>query len=223
MSLSVFDMIARLKTNNSMIGGGNTFGKLKAHLENKVNYQVKYQDKPIDAKELAEIKAKIRQEIRAERKRNTLILIGVAVITIMISALVIKAVFFTKYHEIDNRYALEKESNATEAENKYEFYLKDGFDKLDNNDFRNAHYQFNLALSIKPDNYRANLGFTLTQLKKCYIEKVDCKPSEKQLTEFLSEFNNDSNIRRDMYNYVVSYGDTLTANRILGTIELGGI
>ncbi len=95
MSLSVFDMIARLKTNNSMIGGGNTFGKLKANLENKVNYQVRFQERPIDAKELAAIKAKIKEEIRAERKRNNLILVGIAVITIVICILFLKGLLFS--------------------------------------------------------------------------------------------------------------------------------
>lgn len=181
---SVAQMIQSIRNNNALLQKKTAFTQLKKYEERKLNYKLKFVDKTVSPAELEHIKKQIRAEFLAERKRNNTIIITVLVSVFVILGWSVNYLFFTPSPKV---VTIDVEAEQ-ELNKKFHFYINDGYNRLKNNEFHNAIYQFELAIKTRPNDFKANLGLTLALLKKCAITKEDCDKANKQKAMLLANF-----------------------------------
>lgn len=106
--------------------------------------------------------------------------------------------------------ALAKEKRQNE---KFAFYIEDGYQWLNKNNFTNALHQFYLAVEQRPNSYDAQKGLTLALLKQCSVEHVGCEKAELQYLNLKKKIAEKSNISNEVSNYLIALGDTLMAKK----------
>ncbi|MBW6482035.1 MAG: hypothetical protein K0B10_03140 [Vicingaceae bacterium] len=184
MSFAVSQMMQTIKYNNALLRKESAFTQLKKYEERKLNYKLKFVDKKISPFELERIKKQIRAEFFLERKRNNTIIVTVLVSVFVVLGWSVNYLFFTPTPKV---VVIDVEAEK-ESSKQFYFYINDGYNRLKNNEFHNAIYQFELATKARPDDFKANLGLTLALLKKCAITKEDCDKANKQKAIFLIQF-----------------------------------
>lgn len=180
----VSNMIQTIKYNNSLLRKESAFTQLKKYEERKLNYKLKFVDKTVSPAELERIKKQIRAEFLAERKRNNTIIITVLVSVFLVLGWSVNYLFFTPTPKV---VVIDVEAEK-ESSKQFYFYINDGYNRLKNNEFHNAIYQFKLATKARPDDFKANLGLTLALIKKCAITKEDCDKAKSQQILLLTQF-----------------------------------
>lgn len=214
---SVAQMIESLKYNNSLLKRPKAFSRLKKVIhQQQTSYHKTLNKKEVDAKELKIIKEGIRLKLREERRRNNIILAALAItISTLITYIVLTFVFKPRFEYTDNYLETIKEQAIEEkkAQEKFEFYLTDGYKWLKKDDYENALFQFELAVKKKPNNYEANLGLAFTLLKKCYITKKDCERADKQLSTLLTKFSDKTELKNSILDFLLTIGDTAKAEK----------
>lgn len=181
---SVAHMIQTIKYNNSLLRKESAFTQLKKYEERKLNYKLKFVDKKISPFELERIKKQIRKDFLAERKRNNIIIVTILVSVFVVLGWSVNYLFFTPSPKV---VTIDVEAEQ-ELNKKFHFYINDGYNRLKNNEFHNAIYQFELAIKTRPSDFKANLGLTLALLKKCAITKEDCDKANKQKAMLVANF-----------------------------------
>lgn len=216
---TVAHMINSLKYNNSLLKRPKAFSKLKKYIQQQTDYHKKIQLKEVDAEELKRIKAEVKRKLQAERRRNDFILISIALTTFVSIGLILYMTVLIprpeyRYSDSYSKALEEKVREEKKAREKFEYYITDGYKWLKKNDFYNALYQFELAVKNQPDNFDANLGLTLTLLKKCHFTNEDCERADKQLDIVLNKFIESPQLSEQISEYLYSIGDTLGAERL---------
>lgn len=181
---SVAQMIQSIRNNNALLQKKSAFTQLKKYEERKLNYKLKFVDKKVSPAELERIKKQIRAEFLAERKRNNTIIVTVLVSVFLVLGWSVNYLFFTPTPKV---VVIDVEAEK-ESSKQFYFYINDGYNRLKNNEFHNAIYQFELATKARPDDFKASLGLTLALIKKCTITKEDCDKAKSQQTILLTQF-----------------------------------
>lgn len=219
---SALQMIQTIKFNKSLLSNRKSFGELKAYLNRRIERRAGLKIKDIDPVKLKGIKAQIRIELQEERRRNTIVVWSLIVTGILVLLTLVSILYSGPFLETDpdelakveyNKY--KKEKAISDAQNKFDYYITDGYEWLEKNKFHNAIYQFELAVKTRPSDYEANLGLSKALLKQCSIERVNCKEANSQLNSMVSRFGNYSDTKQVLSNYLLSIGDTNRAVSIL--------
>lgn len=215
---TVAHMIHSLKYNNSLLRRPKAFSKLKEYINRQTEYRIKIEPKQVTPSELKKIREKIKNKLRLERRKNNLILVLTATLILLLIALLINSLFLTPTYKLDNTNRLIDEKmikEQKEAQEKFEYYINDGYKWLSKNHFHNALFQFDLAVKTRPDNYEANLGLAKTLLKKCSLTQDDCNRANKQLNVVLQKFPDNFEIKQIISSYLLTIGDTVKATEII--------
>ena len=219
---SALQMVQTIKFNKSLLSNRKSFGELKAYLNRRIIKRAGGKHVDIDPVILAQIKKEIRIELKKTAKRNAIIvwsLIGTGII-LLIS--LVAFVYSTAFIETNpeaiareeyNKYKREKA--ITDAQQKFNFYITDGYDWLKKNEFHNAVYQFELAVQTRPNSYEANLGLCKVYLKQCFIENANCSESKKQLNHLVNDFKNPDETKKSLSEFLFIIGNEVRAIEIL--------
>ena len=100
------------------------------------------------------------------------------------------------------------DNTEKEEEKKFQFYINDGFQRLERDQFHNAIFQFELAVKSKPDNLNAQLGLTQALLGKCIKTEDDCIKAEEQYTLFMKKYSDNEFAIVKLSTYLLSVGDS---------------
>ena len=223
---SALQMVQTIKFNKSLLSNRKSFGELKAYLNRRIEKRTGLKIPEIDPVKLAQIKKEIRLELRESARRNAIIvwsLIGAGIIVLIA---LVTFMYSSAYLETDpeiiakEEYSRRKKEMAvTDAQQKFDYYITDGYDWLAKNEFHNAVYQFELAVHTRPNNYEANLGLCEVYLKQCYVENASCPESKRQLNHLMNDFDNPDVTKNKLANFLLLIGDKEGASKILELIQ----
>lgn len=208
---TVAHMINSLKYNNSLLKRPKAYSKLKEFLLREVEYRTKLKIIEIDPNELSKIKKEIRHNLKEEKRRNNYILSFTVLVIFLLLSFIIYLILFTASFEpyakqnvtLEEKISKEKKANA-----QFNFYINDGYKWLEKNNFKNAQFQFDLAVQTRPDDIRANIGLMKTLLKKCHLIK-DCERVDEQISITLKNFSDIANIEDTISAYLFTLGVVL--------------
>jgi hypothetical protein len=215
---SISQMIQTIRFNKTLLSNRRAFGELKEHINRRIEKKAGLTIPEIDPELLKEIKRQIKVDLAQERKRNNTIIIGL----ILFGTLLMLWLVFSIYTDpimvdkYSNNYEKDKaKRELTEQEEHFNYYIADGNQWLEKNEYHNAIFQFDLAIQLKPENYSANLGMCKSLIKQCLIENVDCEKSDRVMIQFLKKFEKNMTLRSDLSEFALTIGDTLTAREVL--------
>ncbi len=204
-------MVTSLKNNSALVSKNKGFIRLREQLDlaSAPNRKLKFKD--FDPDSVKKAQAEIIKRFRAERKRNNLILslIGVLLLLLFASLSSLFIYYPTEKREIDvlllQQQQLVKEKRQNE---KYNFYLEDGHEWLNKNNFHNSIFQFRLAVKQKPESYDAQLALSIALIRQCNFDKVDCEKAKLQLVLLEEKFGKQRDFLTDISNYEIQFTDT---------------
>ena len=219
---SALQMVQTIKFNKSLLSNRKSFGELKAYLNRKIKKRTPPNWPQIDPEVLAQIKKEIRIELQQSARRNFIIVWSLVSVGIVALVFLVRIVYSAAYIQTDpealakQEYAkYKKEKVITNAQQKFDYYISDGYEWLEKNEFHNAVYQFELAVQTRPNNYEANLGLCKVYLKQCYMENANCSESKRQLNHLLNDFENQDETKKTLSDFLFIMGNEIRAIEIL--------
>ena len=219
---STLQMVQTIKFNKSLLSNRKSFGELKAYLNRRIYKRTGVKQVDIDPIILAQIKKEIRKELRESARRNTIIVWSLISTGIILLISLVAFVYSSAFIETDPEAIARREYDKykrekiiTDAQQKFDYYITDGYDWLEKNEFHNAVYQFELAVQTRPNNYEANLGLCKVYLKQCFIENANCSASKTQLNHLISDFDNPDETKKILSDFLFIVGNEVRAIEIL--------
>lgn len=216
---TVSAMVSSLKNNNALLSKRKGLKRLRENLDRRNAPERGIIDKKISAIELAAVKADIIRQFKRERLRNNIIIS--LLFGILLSALIVGISFlFNAYvpKEAENlALQMESERIARQKQNeKFNFYLTDGYKWLDKDHFINALFQFELATKTRPNSYDAQFALTQALLAQCSKGQIDCEAAINQYKIMLSIVEQKSLAAKRTQEYTLAMRDTSLTNRLRG-------
>lgn len=218
---SVLHMITTLRNNRNLLRKSNIFKRKKHYFEvNKEDYfagsKRRIEVKPISAEELE----KIRVKTKTENRRTTILSLSFSLVTITILALVTilivkHLVKSQKEYELEQKRIIEAQriAESEEKRKEYSFYIHDGDSWLNKKNYRNAIFQYNMALITDFNNYEAKKRLMLVYSLQCTHENIGCEYSIYQLEQLISQYPNDMELYELIIGCKEFIGDTTKLNK----------
>jgi len=223
---SALQMVQTIRFNKSLLSNRKSFGELKAYLNRRIIKRAGSIHADIDPVILAQIKKEIRTELKESARRNAIIvwsLVGTGIILLVsLVTFIYSSAFIETDPEViakEEYIKYKREKVKTDAQQKFDYYITDGYDWLDKNEFHNAVYQFELAVKTRPNSYEANLGLCKVYLKQCYVENANCTESKRQLNHLISDFDNPVETMKSLSDFLFIIGNEVDAVELLELIQ----
>lgn len=219
---SALQMVQTIKFNKSLLSNRKSFGELKAYLNRRIEKRAGLKVPDIDSVVLAQIIKEIRIERQTTKRRNFIVVWSLIITGLFALVFLVFYMYSTPYIETNPEklaeieYRKYKEEKALlDAQQKFNYYISDGYEWLNKNKFHNAIYQFDLAVKTKPTHYGAHLGLAKTLLKQCAVEHLNCDRANSQLNIMFKKFSSHEETKQALSNYLLILGDTNLAVKVL--------
>jgi tetratricopeptide (TPR) repeat protein len=190
---SVQSMNTIMKNNRALIG------KRKSMFSSKKEYMGSSHEKDpeefIDYKTaspelLEEIRIKLSNEKKASFRLSILLFLLIS----------IPAIGFTYYLFENNKSMVynqpieKRESFQDSISKKFNFYIEDGDEWLNQGKFENALFQYNKALELDTNNFSTHYRICLAYSYLCRYDNLFCQEGKTHLEETLQKFSNESKL-----------------------------
>lgn len=204
-------MATSLRNNSALVSKQKGLSRLREQLNHASAPARKLKFEDINPERVIRAREEIIKRFRAERKRNNLILcsIGIAMLLLLGSLSRFIIYYPAEKKEIDvlllKQQMLAKEKRQNE---KFDFYIEDGYEWLRKNNFHNSLFQFRLAVKQRPESYDAQLGLAIALNRQCNFVKIDCKKAKLQEVLLEEKFGDQIDFLTDISNYEDQFSDT---------------
>jgi hypothetical protein len=188
---------ALLKKRKNIFDSDNSFGKLRTEYKRAAKNGLVL--KEASAEELLEIRKKIIVKRKKEARRRILF----ASIFFVLSAGLIAYWLSNWRVSYSNQVRLQKEAQLSKGHNKYLFYIADGDEWLNKGKWKNAIFQYKLALDMHPTNFDVRYRLALAYASACtkansycaegellVFKLLDEQPTNKELKKIAKEYYN---------------------------------
>jgi len=219
---SALHMIISYRNNMKMLRKLPIFKHKRTYLQSRKKYEGAAKGlnlKTASKEELAAIRDRI---VRQQRKQT------VIATTILIIAGIMGLVLFVQFREtlrqdeeiLANMPIPEKQEQEYKTKKKYLFYINDGDEWLQLNNWHNAIYQFKMAIELYPTDYQARYRLALAYTYRCQDEKENCKEAHELMANLMTEHPEDVKLYRLRASYYYMTGDTARALADYETVDL---
>lgn len=193
-----------------MLGGGGSMQNMQVMLRNNKNLgrknslfkrRLSYTDIKAKLNKLAEGKVlhemsevelqDLRKKLVNEKRKNLIILTTLALIfTVLISYS--SHQFITSFESSKN---IEKEKKEEKKlKEKFNFYITDGDEWLVKEHYKNAIFQYKLAVETYPLNFEARYRLALAYTYRCQFENLDCDEAKLQVFKLNAKFPDNTDL-----------------------------
>ncbi len=196
-------MIQSLKYNNSLLKKSTGYRRLKQQLDKQTVGRRPFKEKDIDPVRLQKEKERIKRNFIAERRRNNIIMFSTGGVLTLLLLYSFIHLFFSPIL-IDKPLAQqERLEELQRANEKFRFYIRDGYQWLAKSNFHNALFQFEKAVEQDPYNYEANLGLAKALLKKCALTGLNCRAAKDYADKCERQFQKES-VQQELQEFLSS-------------------
>lgn len=214
MGVSVQDMIARLRYNNSLQHKKRLFKKDKSYHRLKGEFQEKAEKDKIQLKtatpeQLAAIRKKILLEKKAEKVMQWVIVLIFAPLITFGVYVYYNALNPPPAVNIENKIALQEAKK--ERQEQYTYFITTGDDWLAEYNWYNAIFEYKKALEIFPRNFDANYRLALAYTYNCQDSKERCQEAEQLIFELLKAYPDNPDLYLLRASYLYNLGDSAKA------------
>lgn len=168
-SNSVNSMLISLKNNSMLLKRPPAFSKIKQHIQSNIDKKISLSHKVLDDKELREIRASIVADLREKNKKKVkFYTVGLCIV---LSLCLFSVYWISRFNFIGS----EPEAQLIKVDSdKVMFYINDGHKWLKQKHYKNAEFQFELAIKLDPSNSAAHLGLLEALKAGCQNDSNKC-------------------------------------------------